>query len=325
MVATVSFMDMSASVTLPAGWEHEVREAVAAVRPDLRAGSLRLLGAGLESVALLLRSEDTGLVLRLPQTSDGADGIEVEAQLLPWLADQLPVAVPRFLFTARNPLGPGRFCAYPLVPGESLSADQWRTRGLLTAPAPAHQVADIIDAIHAFPVDQARVCGVPEWDLCQDFADDLVRIRAEVVPLLPSDAARTLLAAWDHYLDDGANFDYVPTLTHSDVALDHLLVADSEISGLIDFGDVAISDPDYDLCFLWSQAGRAFVQRIQEHRGEPMSTRLVSKLRFWALADPANDVLHGIDNGMPDFRDRSVRLLHDRLSAYGTGAAATSS
>jgi aminoglycoside 2''-phosphotransferase len=115
---------------------------------------------------------------------------------------------------------------------------------------------------------------------------------------------------------DDADFAYVPTLTHSDVALDHLLITGSKISGIIDFGDVAISDPDYDLSFLWAEAGSAFVQRVQQFRGEPLHRRLTSKLQFWALADPANDVLHAIENDMPEFQDRSMRLLHDRICAH---------
>ena len=305
-------MDMSADVVLPADWAERVR---AALPSDLRSGSLRLLGAGLDSVALVLRTGGADLVLRLPRSSGGAAGIEVEARLLPRLADRLPVAVPRFAFTAPNPLGPGHFCAYPLVPGESLSVEQWTERGLLERSAPARQVAEIIDAVHAFPVDVARECGVPEEDPRADFTGDLEQVRVDLLPLLPAEAAGTLVRAWEGYLADDANFAFDPGLIHADVSLDHLLVATDRISGLIDFGDVAIGDPDYDLSFLWAQAGPGFVRRVQQHRGGPWDDRLTAKLRFWALADPAGDVLHGIENDMPEFRDRSLRLLLDRLTA----------
>ncbi|MEU4562727.1 phosphotransferase [Actinoplanes sp. NPDC023936] len=177
------------------------------------------------------------------------------------------------------------------------------------------QVAGLIDAIHAFPVAQARDCGVPEWNLRGDFTDDLEQVRTDLVPLLTPQAARTLLSVWEDYLADDANFDFAPTLVHADVAVDHLLVTDARISGLIDFGDVAIGDPDYDLSYLFAGAGPAFVRRVQEHRGRPLSDRLVAKLRFWSLADPANDVLHGVENDLPGFRDRSLRLLHERLAS----------
>jgi aminoglycoside phosphotransferase (APT) family kinase protein len=320
LAATVEVMDMTANVTLPPDWRRQVESALAGVRPDLRVDSLRLLRAGMASVALLLESRAMSLVLRFPRSLEGAAGIEVESRLLPELAGRLEVAIPRFVLTAPNPLGPGRFCGYPLVPGESLPADQWRLRGLLAAPGQARRVAGLLDAVHAFPADRARELGVPEWDLSQDFTEGLARIRSDVLPLLPWEAARTLLATWEGYLGDAANFAYSPTLIHADVALEHLMVTGSQISGLIDFGDAAVSDPDYDLSFLWPQAGPDFVRRVQQHRGRALGDRLIGKLRFWALADPACDVLHGMENDMPDFRDSSIVMLRDRIAAGLPGA-----
>ena len=301
-------------VTLPDGWEPKARAALADVRPDLARCPLRLLGAGFESVALSLDAGRETYVLRFPRNDDGAEGIACETRLLPELAEAVDLPIPRFAFTAPNPLGPGTFCCYPAVPGESLDEDAWHARGLLDEPGPVRQIADLIEAIHAFPVDRARELGVPEADERAEFGEDLRRVRAEVAPLLPRDEARRLIAAYERYLGDDANFAGPPTLIHADLSLDHLLVAGTRITGLIDFGDVRIGDPDYDLCYLSPETSPAFVRRLQEHRGRPLDERLEGKLRFWELADPVCDVLHGIENGMPDVRDEGLALLRALLS-----------
>lgn len=305
---------MSRNVALPDGWEPEVRAALAAVRTDLAACPMRLLGAGFESVALLLDAGREAYVLRFPRGEDGAEGIACETRLLPELAETLDVPIPRFAFTAPNPLGPGTFCCYPAVPGDSLDEDDWRARGLLDEPGPVRQIADLIEAIHAFPVERARALGVPETDERAEFAEDLRLVRAEVAPLLPRDEARRLVAAYERYLGDDANFAGPPALTHADLSLDHLLVTGNRVTGLIDFGDVRIGDPDYDLCYLWPETSPAFVGRLQEHRGRPLDDRLEGKLRFWELADPAADVLHGIEHGMPDVRDEGLGHLRALLA-----------
>ncbi|XRQ07278.1 phosphotransferase family protein [Actinomadura welshii] len=304
---------MTRYAALPEAWEPKVRAALAGVRPDLARCPLRLLGAGYESVALFLEAEET-YVLRFPRGEDGAEGIACESRLLPELAGTLPVPVPRFAFTASNPLGPGVFCCYPIVPGDSLDEDDWRARGLLDEPEPVRQIADVIEAIHAFPVDRARDLGVPEADLRGGFTEDLPRVRAEVAPLLPPDEARALVAAYERHLADDGNFTGPPTLIHADLSLDHLLVTGTRITGLIDFGDVRIGDPDYDLCYLWPETNPSFVQRLQEHRGRPLDARLEGKLRFWELADLVSDALHGIDHDMPDVRSEAVALLTTLLS-----------
>lgn len=310
-------MDMSASVVLPDGWEGSVREALAgSPRPESAAGSLRLLGAGMDSVALLLEWGGGEYVLRLPQDPHGAEGIAREARLLPELADRLPVPIPRFLFTAPNPLGPGEFCVYPAVPGESLSEEHWHERGLPDRPEIHRRVAESLEGVHAFPVDRARELGIRTWDLRGEFGDDLKTVRAEVIPLLSRSDAALLLSAWEHYLDDDANFAYRPTLIHADVSLDHLLVTGSEITGLIDFGDVAIGDPDYDLCYLYPEAGREFVEGVQRCRGTELTPRTEAKLRFWACADPALDVLHAQEHDMPEFLNQRLLVLSEALARY---------
>ena len=296
------------------GWEPAIRSAVAAVRPDLADGALRPLGSGFESVALLLEDGPDRYVLRFPRGADGAEGIACETRLLPELADSLDLPIPRFTFTAPNPLGPGTFCCYPIVPGESLTEEEWHARGLLDEPEPVRQIAELIEAIHSFPVDRARELGVPEVDLREEFGEDLDLLRAEVVPLLPAGQARELIAAYERYLADDANFTGPSRLTHADISLDHLLVTGTRITGLIDFGDARIGDPDYDLCYLWPEAGRSFVERLQAHRGRSLDARVEGKLRFWELADSATDVLHGIEHGLPDVRDEGLRLLDALLT-----------
>ncbi len=273
----------------------------------------------MDSVALLLERPEGSYVLRLPQDPHGAEGIAHEAVLLPELAERLSVPIPRFLFTAPNPLGPGEFCVYPAVPGESLSDEQWKARGLLDLPGTARRIAELIEGVHAFPVARARELGIETWDLRADFTDDLKAVRAEVLPLLPESEASVLLRAWENYLGDDANFDYRPALTHADVSLDHLLVTGTEITGLIDFGDVEIGDPDYDLCYLYPDAGPEFVRRVQHCRGTELDPRQEAKLRFWACADPALDVLHALENEMPEFREGRLRVLSESLARFQHG------
>ncbi|GAA0552837.1 phosphotransferase family protein [Actinomadura livida] len=309
---------MTRNVTLPEDWEPKVRAALAGARPDVAGCPLRLLGTGYESVALLLDAEQgaagESYVLRFPRNEDGAEGIAREARLLPELAGTLDLPIPRFAFTAPNPLGPGSFCCYPAVPGESLDEDDWHDRGLLDEPGPVRQIADVIEAIHAFPVERARELGVPEADLRADYTEELDLVRTEVAPLLAPEEGRELVAAYERYLADDGNFADPPALTHADFSLDHLLITGTRITGLIDFGDVRIGDPDYDLCYLWPETNRSFIRRLQEHRGRPLDARLEGKLRFWELADPVSDVLHGIEHGMADVREEGIGYLKPLLA-----------
>lgn len=305
---------MSANVELPRDWDVRVREALRdSPRPELAAGELRALGAGMDSVALLLEFDGGEYVIRCPMGEDGAEGIAREAAVLPELAGALTLPIPGFRYTAANPLGPGTYCLYPAVPGQSLSAEQWRVRGLPEVDEIARQIAEFIDETHAFPAHRAERLGVEVRDMREDYAEDLELVVADVAPRLDPAVSGALLRAWGEYLSDDANFDYRPVLIHADVSTDHLLVTGERITGVIDFGDLQIGDPDYDLLYLWTELGPEFVRRVQKYRGLPLDARLVAKLHFWQRADSAIDVLHGLEHDLPEFTEHSLRQLTELL------------
>ncbi|WP_045437949.1 phosphotransferase [Nocardia seriolae] len=296
-------------------WEERVRGMlVGAGWAELGRGRLRVLGEGQDHLAVSAVVAGERFVVRMPKGEDGAEGIAREARLLAELAVGVRLEIPRYLFTAVNPIGPGECCVYPEVPGEVLGGREWRARGLLERGETARAVAEFVDAVHAFSAERARELGVPEWDPRTEFAEDLDLVRAQVIPLLPESEGWRLVELWGEYLSVDGNFEYEPVLTHADVSLDHLLVTGDRITGVIDFGDVRIGDPDYDLCYLWSGAGAEFVRRVQDYRGRSLDERLIAKLEFWSCADHAIDVLHGIEHELPEFRDDSVRELRAALA-----------
>lgn len=305
---------MSGHIELPDGALDKVVAALrASSHPELAAGELSLLGAGMDSLALRLDHDGETYVLRCPFGPDGAEGIAREAAVLPELAATLTLPIPRFLLTAPNPLGPGQFCLYPAVPGESLSEAEWLRRGLPDSAVIVGQIAEFLTQSHAFPVSRAEQLGVEIRDMRTDFTEDLDLVRDRVLPLLAPASARELERSWTNYLGDDRNFDYRPTLTHADISPDHLLVTGDRISGVIDFGDLTIGDPDYDLVYLWTDLGPDFVAKVRRHRGLPLDDRLSAKLGFWAKADMTIDVLHGLENAMPEFTEQSLQNLAEVL------------
>lgn len=279
---------------LPDGWEPAVR---ASISHELGDGvPLRVLGSGLDCWALLAGDD---VVLRVPQHDEGAFSVERQQGVLGALAARMPVAIPVPLFTCPNPLGPGEIGAYRHVPGEVADEDEWHRRGLLDDENVA-TIARIIDAIASFPVDEAIRLGVPVDDPRADLADELAELRRHAPAHLAPAEAADLLDRCERYLDDDANFPAARGLVHADLSLDHLLLADGRIVGLIDFGDVSVTDPDLELHYLWAEGGPELVARIQRCRGRDLDARLVGKLDFAQLRDEAGDVLWAIEHGMDD-------------------------
>ncbi|MRH86854.1 phosphotransferase [Nocardia sp. SYP-A9097] len=308
---------MSAHTELVADWEGRVRAMLAgSVQPGLARAGVRVLGAGMDSVAVSVTDAVGEYIVRMPKGEDGVESIAREARLLPELGAAVSIPIPRYEFTAPNPLGPGECCVYPAVPGESLTDEDWYERGLLEQADTVRTVARFLDEVHAFPAARALELGVELRDMRTEFAEDLDSVLAQVIPVLPSDAGRRLVEVWEGYLGEDTNFDYSLVLIHADVSLDHLLISGERITGIIDFGDVQIGDPDYDLCYLWPDAGPEFVRRVQDCRGLPLDERLTRKLDFWVCSDSAIDILHAVEHDLPEFLDESVQRVCEALKRF---------
>jgi len=71
-------------------------------------------------------------------------------------------------------------------------------------------------------------------------------------------------------------------LTHSDVTLDHLLLAPSgdRLAGIIDFGDVELGDPAYDFAYLWSYGDWAPGQVFERYALKDQEPGLLERSRW---------------------------------------------
>ena len=118
--------------------------------PTLRVERYVPLGEGWDSVALLVNDQ---MVFRFAKRPDAAVRQAREAELLPLLADRLPLAIPRYTYTWTDPAWPGtRIVGYQLIPGEQLIADHSRPEHHATQAA---QLGEFVSALHAVPVEEA--------------------------------------------------------------------------------------------------------------------------------------------------------------------------
>jgi aminoglycoside phosphotransferase (APT) family kinase protein len=173
------------------------------------------------------------------------------------------------------------------VPGSALdapSADQGRRLGAF------------LRALHDVPVDGAVAHGLPDPATTRGWRDrSVARFEAEVAPRLPDD--RRLRAALDRLREAPAD-----AVVHGDLRAEHVLAADGEITGVIDWGDARAGDPAKDLEWLLLDTGVA--PAVIEAYGADLTARA----RDWRRVGPCYAVVHGLDTGDDDL---VVRALGD--------------
>jgi len=156
-------------------------------------------------------------------------------------------------------------------------------------------LAEFLGALHAVDVATARRCGVRARDLRAQFADVFARSEAIVAPQLTCSERKTFDSWFGAILCDPQTFAVRPTLIHGDMSSDHIFydTASQRICGIIDFGDVAIADPDYDLMYLLEEYGEPFVRALLRYYRHLDTEGLFHKLEAFRLFDAARSALFG--------------------------------
>ncbi|HET8615651.1 MAG TPA: macrolide 2'-phosphotransferase [Actinomycetales bacterium] len=262
-------------------------------------------------VAVVTDDENRRWVVRAPRRPAASSVLDVERQLLPLLADRLPVPVPRTAGYATLPEG-GRAVVYRYLEGEPLEVSRLRA-----GPGLAAHLGRVLAALHDIPPDLLEDTGVPAYS-----ADEYRRRRlAEVDRAAGTGAVPTaLLGRWEKALEQVAQWRFAATLVHGDLSGEHVLVDGGRVSGIVDWDEARVADPADDLAFVTVGAGPEVVDTVLEAyaqaRAEPPDRHLLDRARLAAELALARWLLGGVDaddSAIIDEATQSLQVLADGL------------
>jgi aminoglycoside 2''-phosphotransferase len=266
------------------------------IAPEFEGKPVARLGEGMDSLAVLVGERS---VFRFSKHPEAAMGLRREIAILPRLTPGLALDIPRFEYFGNHSVSGLPFVGYGLIRGEPLHRSLYETLPEALQDGILGELAGFLDAVHAFPVADALRCGVVTEGSRMDYLNDLRRARDDVFPLLRDTVRYEVESRMGEFLEADANLDRGPTLLHGDLWPEHVLFsrAARRLAGVIDFGDVAIGDPDHDLAFLARALGSGFIAGLLRHYPHPDHAGLGEKLRFFAMLNAIHDVFIGLDRG----------------------------
>jgi macrolide phosphotransferase len=287
----------------------DVHQVQATVAPD-----------GFES-AVAIDAERRRWVVRAPESLAAGAALEAEAAFLSGLESyvddgRLPFEVPRAAGFAPLPDG-GRAIVYPELPGHPL-----RVERIVPGPGLSASLGRAVAALHELPVSIVENTGLPVYS-AEEYRE---RRLAEV-----DEAAKTgrvpatLLRRWEKSLEDVSLWRFRPTITHTGLSAETLLVRAGQVCAMTDFFEVQVGDPADDLSWLLATASQNAVDSILEayqmRRTELIDPHLVDRALLASELALARWLLHGVRNGYADVIEDAVGMLHDLdLAATEVGA-----
>lgn len=253
--------------------------------PDLSPPTVAHLGEGCDSTAFEVNGQ---WVFRFPKRADVDHQLAIESRILPVLAEQSPLPIPVFCFHGQpSAIFPYHFVGYRKLPG--VPAIQIDTRAM---PFENWTLAmgRFLSWLHRFPVSDAAGLGVPR----QDVTALLDEVRADALAdfeLLQDIAEAAPLDEWHAYFERGyqpqASAPLAPVLVHCDLAAEHVLydLTRQELTGVIDWSEIAISDPAVDLAGFFHWGGQPCIAAVLSAYVGTIDEDVLGRARFWQLVE----------------------------------------
>ena len=261
-----------------------VRSLLATRSPAYDVLPLRRLGASGSTNALFRLGDD--LLVRLPRQPGGTGTIEKERRWLPYVADALPVAIPEILDVGEPGFGyPERWSVVRWLDGEVPEVPE---DGAPPRHALARDLATVVIALRDLAVpDAATVDPALRWYRGEPLDRMDASTRAAIADSrsiagldLDLDACADV---WDQAMRLPGVADVVePRWHHADLLAENLLVHDGRLTGVLDFGGLAVGDPTVDLVAAWELLDPAARETFRDSVGVDEATWL--RGRAWALA-----------------------------------------
>ena len=215
------------------------------------------------------------MAVRLPSAECYAEQVDKEQRWLPWLAPQLPLAVPSPLAVGEPGAEyPWHWSIYRWIDGETVATSSNVDRALL-----ASDLARFLVELQSLDATQGPVPGAHNFQRGGSLSIYDQQTRRAIAALgREIDAARAT-EIWDEAL--ATSWDRAPVWIHGDVAAGNLLLQDAKLHAVIDFGCCAVGDPACDLVAAWTifdaDSADDFRKRLQ------LDDATWQRARGWAL------------------------------------------
>jgi aminoglycoside phosphotransferase (APT) family kinase protein len=249
--------------------EHLVRRLLREQHPDLVELGLQQVESGWDNE--MFRLGET-LAVRLPRRALAAKLIEHEQTWLPALAPQLPLPVPvPVRIGVPTAEYPARWSIVPWF--EGTAAD-------LSPPGEdqVERFAGFLRALHIPAPPEAPRNPYRGMSL----AERADRVREQLQHRAPhGEVDAVVRRAWDAALS--APCDIPSTWIHGDLHARNVLVSDTEICGIVDWGDLAAGDRATDLAAVWMLFPTLRARRTALEACPEVSEATWMRARGWAV------------------------------------------
>jgi aminoglycoside phosphotransferase (APT) family kinase protein len=289
--------------------------------PELNFNDAKKLSSGLSGAfdsAILTTVDGEHLVVKVPATAAAGTEQEVELQALKALEgvrESLPFSLTRLVGETRDDKG-SRVFVFEFLYGSPVEVTTIAPEGHL-----AESVGKAIAAIHNIPVATVEEAHLPSFDAASLVRSRIAELdRAAATGKIPT----VLLQRWQDALEDADLFRYLPTVVHGALSSETVLEQDQEVSGVLAWSSLKISDPAEDFAWIFGANAVELNDAVMlaysiERRLSDQTIR--QRATLYSELEMARWMLHGVTKNDPDIIEDAAVMLEQLAAEVTEGIA----
>lgn len=250
---------------------------------------------GQNSLVAIVNEE---LIFKFPKYKHVIEELKIEAEIMPIISKHVTLDVPVQLYSSFESNEPGQvFVGYKMIKGTPLERElYWQLENKQTVAA---QIGGFLQELHSLPADCLTGVGIKKQDGFAYWSDMLMKIEKSIFPHIRPESREQFNESFRNFLDNDENFQYEPVLIHGDFGTSNIIydAGLGKISGVIDFGQMALDDPAIDIASLICPMGygEGFAKYIVQ--AYPQMQALLSRARFYMSTFALQEALFGVETG----------------------------
>lgn len=256
--------------------------------PDVPVEDARLITKGWDHDVVVLAGR---LIFRFPKSRGYESRFRAEVKLLRYLKPKMPVPIPDYVYLPDDL----SFGGYKMLQGVEMTKEVFHSFDSAQKDVIAKQCGSFLSTLHTTPLTLARESGFAEdengYTWSKNYTEQtLARVREKVFPKLSQEEVQWIELQFTRYLS--FSFDVTVCVTHSDFTRDHIFVEPGSgiVTGVIDFGDMAYSDPAFDFSGMWHY-GTLFPQQVLNYYTLKHDSDFLERSKFPILVDAVRHML----------------------------------
>jgi aminoglycoside phosphotransferase (APT) family kinase protein len=251
------------------------------------------------------------MAVRLPSAERYVAQVDKEHRWLPILATQLPLPIPQPLAKGTPAYAyPWPWSVYRWLEGDPATIDRIADLGRL-----ASELAEFLAALYRIDPSGGPAPGKHSFFRGGPVSTYDAETRGAIATLNNEIDTAAATEVWEAAL--AATWNGSPVWVHGDVSPDNLLVEHGRLSGVIDFGCLAVGDPACDVTIAWTFFSGD--SRDTFRAGLPLDGATWARGRGWALWK-ALITLVDAPRRTTDEAERSRRVIGEVIAEHRRAA-----